>query len=140
MVYVKNQEKAQLNGKSNFFQVIIITTQCFAPEIGGIEALMTGMAESMSSIGKDVLVLADGKTNLEEKKDKKYSIKSINKLQIDVEGSEYKIMKSIDFNKVKILPDCDFILYCLRTNKKSDDNKLFKVFKKSLLLKRLSFL
>ncbi len=33
---------------------------------------------------------------------KKYSIKSIDKLQIDVEGSEYKIMKSIDFNKVKI--------------------------------------
>ena len=33
---------------------------------------------------------------------KKYSIKSIDKLQIDVEGSEYKIMKGIDFNKVKI--------------------------------------
>ena len=33
---------------------------------------------------------------------KKYLIKSIDKLQIDVEGSEYKIMKSIDFNKVKI--------------------------------------
>ena len=44
--------------------MIIITTQCFAPKIGGIEALMTGLAESMSSIGKDVLVLADGKTDL----------------------------------------------------------------------------
>ncbi len=55
--------------------MIIITTQCFAPTIGGIEALMTGLAESISSLGKDVLVLADGKTKLEEDKDKKYSIK-----------------------------------------------------------------
>ena len=55
--------------------MIIITTQCFAPKIGGIEALMTGLAESISSLGKDVLVLADGKANLEEDKDKKYSIK-----------------------------------------------------------------
>ena len=55
--------------------MIIITTQCFAPKIGGIEALMTGLAESMSSIGKDVLVLADGKTDLEKDKKKRYSIK-----------------------------------------------------------------
>ena len=55
--------------------MIIITTQCFAPKIGGVEALMTGMAESMSSIGKDVLVLADGKTDLTEDKNKRYSIK-----------------------------------------------------------------
>jgi len=33
---------------------------------------------------------------------KKYSINSINKLQIDVEGAEYKIMHSIDYNKIKI--------------------------------------
>ena len=32
----------------------------------------------------------------------KYSINSINKLQIDVEGAEYKIMNSIDYNKIKI--------------------------------------
>ena len=32
---------------------------------------------------------------------KKYSINSINKLQIDVEGAEYKIMNSIDYNKIK---------------------------------------
>ncbi|MFL2900059.1 MAG: hypothetical protein ACJZ41_06230 [Candidatus Pelagibacterales bacterium] len=51
--------------------MIIITTQCFAPKIGGIEALMTGMAESMSYIGKDVLVLADGKTNSNIDKGKK---------------------------------------------------------------------
>ena len=33
---------------------------------------------------------------------KKYSINSINKLQIDVEGAEYKIMNSIDYNKIRI--------------------------------------
>lgn len=55
--------------------MIIITTQCFAPKIGGIEALMTGMAESISSLGKDVLVLADGKNNLESDKVQKYSVK-----------------------------------------------------------------
>ena len=31
-----------------------------------------------------------------------YSINSIEKLQIDVEGGEFKIMNSIDFNKIKI--------------------------------------
>ena len=41
--------------------MIIITTQCFAPKIGGIESLMTGMAEAMSKNGEEVLVLADGK-------------------------------------------------------------------------------
>ncbi len=41
--------------------MIIITTQCFKPKIGGIEALMTGMAEAMSKVGKEVIVLADGK-------------------------------------------------------------------------------
>ena len=33
---------------------------------------------------------------------KKYSIKSIDKLQLDVEGAEYKILNSIDFHKVRI--------------------------------------
>tara|TARA_B100000963_G_C22471170_1_gene600197 strand:+ start:225 stop:836 length:612 start_codon:yes stop_codon:yes gene_type:complete len=33
---------------------------------------------------------------------KKYSIKSIDKLQIDVEGAEYKIMRSINFQKIRI--------------------------------------
>ena len=32
----------------------------------------------------------------------KYSIKSIDKLQIDVEGAEYKIMNSINFQKIEI--------------------------------------
>ena len=46
--------------------MIIITTQCFFPKIGGIESLMTGMAEAMSSVGKDVLVLADGKKTADD--------------------------------------------------------------------------
>ena len=54
--------------------MIIITTQCFFPKIGGIESLMTGMAEAMSSAGKDVLVLADGKKTVNDK-NKKYKIK-----------------------------------------------------------------
>ena len=40
--------------------MIIITTQCFAPEIGGIESLMTGMAEAIANEGQNLLVLADG--------------------------------------------------------------------------------
>ena len=32
----------------------------------------------------------------------KYSVKSIDKLQIDVEGAEYKIMNSINFQKIEI--------------------------------------
>ena len=54
--------------------MIIITTQCFYPKIGGIEALMTGMAENLSSIGKDVLVLADGTKDTIENSNQKYSI------------------------------------------------------------------
>ena len=52
--------------------MIIITTQCFQPDIGGIESLMTGMAESLSDAGKDVLVLADGKNETNDNK-KNYS-------------------------------------------------------------------
>jgi phosphatidylinositol alpha-1,6-mannosyltransferase len=55
--------------------VIIITTQCFEPRIGGIEALMTGMAESMNAIGKNVLVLADGEVSADYDQSKKYKIK-----------------------------------------------------------------
>ena len=54
--------------------MIIITTQCFFPKIGGIESLMTGMADAMSSANKDVLVLADGKKHLDDQ-NKKYKIK-----------------------------------------------------------------
>ena len=54
--------------------MIIITTQCFFPEIGGIESLMTGMADAMSNVGKNVLVLADGKKTANDE-NKKYKIK-----------------------------------------------------------------
>ncbi len=54
--------------------MIIITTQCFAPKIGGIESLMTGMAEAMAKHGVEVLVLADGKAHEADNK-KKYKIK-----------------------------------------------------------------
>ena len=57
--------------------MIIITTQCFYPNIGGIEALMTGMAEAMHKSGKDVLVVADGKKDKDEKI-KTYNIKRFN--------------------------------------------------------------
>ena len=55
--------------------MIIITTQCFAPKIGGIESLMTGMAEAMANRGIEVLVLADGKTHETDHK-QNYKIKS----------------------------------------------------------------
>ena len=51
----------------------MITTQCFAPKIGGIESLMTGMADAVSNTGKEVLVLADGKKDLSDNK-RKYRI------------------------------------------------------------------
>ena len=40
--------------------MIIITTQCFFPKIGGIESLMTGMATAISE-KEEVIILADGK-------------------------------------------------------------------------------
>jgi len=57
--------------------VIVITTQCFYPNIGGIEALMTGMAEAMHKSGKDILVVADGKKD-KGKRVESYSIKRFN--------------------------------------------------------------
>ena len=37
-----------------------------------------------------------------------------------------------DFKKIKSLPECDFILYCLRTNSIKNDNELFQVFQKKI--------
>ena len=67
----------QLNGSLNLNKVIIITTQCFFPVIGGIEALMTGMAEAMAKSGKEILVIADGRKNLSDD-NQRYKIKRFN--------------------------------------------------------------
>ena len=34
-----------------------------------------------------------------------------------------------DFKNIKKLPQCDFILYCLRTNSINADNRLFKLLR-----------
>ena len=90
--------------------MIIITTQCFAPKIGGIEALMTGMAESMASHGKDVLVLADGKDSLDDvsyfKQEIKMAIKMSNsgagpmiyKAGIDSQDRGYLVMEFFPYS------------------------------------------
>ena len=52
--------------------MIIITTQCFYPKIGGIEALMTSLASEISKKHSDVIVLADGLDNI---KDNSYKFK-----------------------------------------------------------------
>ena len=38
--------------------MILITTQCFPPDRGGIEILMGGLADSLAASGKDVIVFA----------------------------------------------------------------------------------
>ena len=42
-----------------------------------------------------------GTKSIFNKVPKKYSIEKVEKLMMDVEGSEYKILKSIDYNKVR---------------------------------------
>jgi phosphatidyl-myo-inositol dimannoside synthase len=39
--------------------LILIATQCFAPDLGGIEALMTGLADALAASGVEVAVFAD---------------------------------------------------------------------------------
>ena len=57
--------------------MIIITTQCFSPEIGGIESLMTGMANAMVSCGENIVVLADGIQGPQDR-ERNYNIKRFN--------------------------------------------------------------
>lgn len=54
--------------------MIIITTQCFYPNIGGIEALMTSLATEMSKKRSDVIVTADG-SNVKEDNSYNFKIK-----------------------------------------------------------------
>ena len=42
-----------------------------------------------------------------------------------------KIIKK-DFKKIKKIPECDYLIYCLRTNTKKKDDELFKFFEKKL--------
>lgn len=74
--------------------MIIITTQCFFPKIGGIESLMTGMAESFSINGEKIIVLADGKKTQE---DNKFSFKII---RFNSWKPIRKIQKSLFINKL----------------------------------------
>lgn len=39
--------------------MIIIATQCFGPDVGGIEAVMTGLADELSRSGRELTVFAD---------------------------------------------------------------------------------
>jgi phosphatidylinositol alpha-1,6-mannosyltransferase len=43
--------------------MILITTQCFPPERGGIETLMGGLADALHASGREVVVFADGARN-----------------------------------------------------------------------------
>ena len=83
--------------------MIIITTQCFAPKIGGIESLMTGMAEALSNLGKEVLVLADGPKQKSDN-DQNYKIKRFNtwKPIRRVQKAQY-LKKIIHTNKVETI-------------------------------------
>ncbi|MBU6176764.1 MAG: glycosyltransferase family 4 protein [Bacteroidetes bacterium] len=46
--------------------MILISTQCFPPDIGGIENLMGGVAEWLSQKGIEVTVFADGKKSKDD--------------------------------------------------------------------------
>ena len=83
--------------------MIIITTQCFAPKIGGIESLMTGMAEALSDLGKEVLVLADGPKQKSDI-DQKYKIRRFNtwKPIRRIQKAQY-LKKIIHTNKVETI-------------------------------------
>lgn len=42
----------------------LMLTQCFPPKLGGIENMMGGLAEAITASGAELLVLADGKSDL----------------------------------------------------------------------------
>ena len=47
--------------------MIVITTQCFFPNVGGIEDLMTGMTKALKRNGKEIMVFADGEDHDDDK-------------------------------------------------------------------------
>ena len=83
--------------------MIVITTQCFAPKIGGIESLMTGIAEALSDLGKEVLVLADGPRQKSDE-DQNYKIRRFNtwKPIRRIQKARY-LKKIIHTNKVETI-------------------------------------
>ncbi len=46
--------------------MIVVLTQCFPPDVGGIEVLMGGLADALAEIGREVIVMADGHRDSEE--------------------------------------------------------------------------
>ena len=55
-----------------------------------------------------------------------------NQINNHIHNKNIKIINQ-DFKKIKLLPKCDFILYCLRSNSVKSDNQLFKLFKEKIL-------
>jgi phosphatidyl-myo-inositol dimannoside synthase len=51
--------RRSLARRTGFARLILIATQCFAPDLGGIEALMTGLADALAAAGVEVAVFAD---------------------------------------------------------------------------------
>ena len=54
--------------------MILISTQCFLPVIGGLENLMSGLADNIAKEGHELIVFADGKHH---KDDESYNFKII---------------------------------------------------------------
>ncbi len=57
MAAARNREGAETPQET--LVLIAIATQCFGPDFGGIEILMTGLADALASSGRDVEVFAD---------------------------------------------------------------------------------
>ena len=55
-----------------------------------------------------------------------------NQINNHIHNKNIKIINQ-DFTKMKLLPKCDFILYCLRSNSVKNDNQLFELFKEKIL-------
>ena len=79
--------------------MIIITTQCFFPKIGGIESLMTGMASAMAEVEDKILVLADG---MEHKTDN---------------DQKYKIIRFNSWKPIRRIQKARYLSYLCKKNK-----------------------
>ena len=69
-----------------------------------------------------------------QNKFKNLTITIISKKNIYIPKKNKKIIIiKKNFKNIRKLPNCDYILYCLRTESIKDDNKLFSLFEKKLL-------